>query len=106
MSPPNPSVLRRRQELRDQLRQSLAAFDGVRPADQAKRPITVGALRRGIRARGGPVSRTMTLVEVDGVLQWEEGAVVAGPARGLRRAYRARAGEVRGDVIERVQVDG
>ena len=92
-----------KEQMREQLRKAAAGIAGVYPADQYPKTVPVGALRRAGLRRVADPSRMLTLVEVDGVLRWEEGAGHAAAAPGLRRGFRARVR--RGDVIDSMQVD-
>ncbi|MVT49206.1 hypothetical protein GPL17_01745 [Bradyrhizobium yuanmingense] len=87
---------RLRLELRDALK-----FDGVRPLDLAPQSPQQDRLRRrGLRQKSA--STTFTLAEVNGELHWEEGFGLR--SAGLRRGRSLRGG-VRGEIIERVQVE-
>jgi alpha-beta hydrolase superfamily lysophospholipase len=91
-----------RSRLREALRAELAPIEGVTPMDLARPDPKVDRLRRrGLRPR--EVSTTFTLVEVNGVLVWEEGFGLRGTGAGLRRGFGVR-GVARGEIIERVQV--
>jgi hypothetical protein len=88
-----------RARLREALRAELVSIEGVKPLDIAPRSPELDRLRR----RGMPpraVASTFTLVDVNGVLVWEEGFGLR--SSGLRRG-RAVGGAARGEIIERVQ---
>src|SRR5438034_8505524 len=94
----------KRESLREKLRESLEGLQGIYPVDRYTEPVKIGALRR----RGGkPVpdpTRSLTLVEDEnGVLLWEDGAILTRPIAGLRRGYRGSIS--RGDVVEHVIVE-
>ena len=64
----------------------------------------IGRLRRAGRTTTTDPARTLTLVEDEnGVLLWEDGAVLARPVPGLRRGFRGVG--MRGDVVEHVIVE-
>lgn len=88
-----------RSRLREALRAELSTIDGIAPIDLAPRSPQIDRLRRrGLRPK--QMSTTYTLVDVNGVLIWEEGF-------GLRRSNLRRGNSprstLRGDIIERVQ---
>jgi pimeloyl-ACP methyl ester carboxylesterase len=91
-----------RLQLREELRASMVYIDGVRPADTSSR-MSAGARRRTGFDPRTDTTRLLTLIEVDGVLFWEDGAGQAIANAGLRRGIRGR--QARGEIIDRVRVD-
>src|SRR5882757_9198061 len=103
MTPFDPRA-EERQKLREQLRQSIVGTDGIYPIDQYIGEIKIGKLRRRGSFPPTNPTRSLTLVEDDnGVLLWEDGAVLARPVPGLRRGYRGVGAG--GDVVEHVIVE-
>lgn len=95
---------RARECLREELRQSLEGLPGIYPVDRYTEPVRIGTIRRkGGRTVADP-TRSLTLVEDEnGVLLWEDGAILPRPIAGLRRGYRGSV--TRGDVVEHVIVE-
>jgi len=105
MTPANSdSRVLERERLREAIRQSMKPLDGIYPVDRYEGEVKIGRLRRrGSRASDDP-TRSLTLIEDgDGVLFWEDGAVLARPVAGLRRGYRGTGPS--GDVVEHVIVE-
>jgi hypothetical protein len=112
MNPADGSA-KRRQEIREELRKSIDNLNeglaedlkGIYPADRYDHEVKVGRLRRAGRTTAPDPTRSLTLLEDEnGVLLWEEGAVLARPVPGgLRRGFRGVG--ARGDVVEHVVVE-
>jgi hypothetical protein len=100
---PDPRA-QKRERLREELRKSIEPLDGIYPVDRYEGEVKIGTLRRrGVRQAGDP-TRSLTLIQDEnGVLLWEDGAVLARPIAGLRRGYRG-AGSI-GDVVEHIIVE-
>src|SRR6185369_4192311 len=104
MTPPIDPRADERQKIREQLRQSIEGLAGIYPADRYEGEVKIGKLRRRGSIPAPNPTRSLTLLEDDnGVLLWEEGAVLARPAPGLRRGYRGVGAG--GDVVEHVIVE-
>jgi len=88
--------------MRSQLRKSMEAIEGVKPADESP-AMTAGARRRPGYDPGRDKTRLLTLIEVNGVLFWEHGAGQAISTAGLHHGFRGR--QARGEIIDRVRVD-
>ncbi len=92
------------QEIRAELRRVMEPMRGICPADRYEDEVKIGRLRRAGRAGYADPTRSLTLVEDEnGVLLWEDGAVLARPVPGLRRGFRGVG--ARGDVVEHVVVE-
>jgi hypothetical protein len=89
--------------LRDTLRTSMQDLDGVYPADLYPGTPPAGQLRRARPHKFSETTRLMSLVEIDGVLFWQEGSGHSLSGDGLRRGFRGVAR--RGDIIDRVRVN-
>jgi hypothetical protein len=100
------SRARERERLREELRQSIKPLAGIYPVDSYEGEVKIGKLRRrGAKLWDDP-TRSLTLIEDEnGVLLWEEGAVLARPVAGLRRGYRGTPPGPVGDVVEHVIVE-
>jgi hypothetical protein len=100
---PDPRAEERRR-LREELRKSIEPMKGIYPVDRYEGEVKIGRLRRrGAKPFDDP-TRSLTLLEDDdGVLFWEEGAVLARPVGGLRRGLRGTARS--GEVVEHVIVE-
>jgi len=99
MSPTPQSKL----ALRDQLRASMSSLDGVFPADQYPNVPSAGQLRRARPHRISEQTRLMSLVDIDGILFWQEGSGHSLSGDGLRRSFRGK--ERRGEIIDRVRIN-
>ncbi len=95
-----------RERMREALRQSLKPLDGIYPVDRYEGVVKIGKLRRRGARPGDDPTRSLTLIEDEnGVLLWEDGAVLARPVAGLRRGYRGAAPGPTGEVVEHVIVE-
>jgi hypothetical protein len=105
MTPPRDPRSQERDQLREELRKSIEGLDGIYPVDRYEGDVKIGKLRRrGVRPFADP-TRSLTLIEDEnGVLLWEEGAIMSRPVAGLRRGYRGAPGPS-GDVVEHVVVE-
>ena len=93
-----------REKTREELRKSIEGLEGIYPIDRYEGEVKIGRLRRR-GARVADPTRSLTLVEDEnGVLLWEDGAVMARPVTGLRRGYRA-AGAGAAGVVEQIVVE-
>lgn len=106
MTPGLDARAQQREKLRDELRKSIEGLAGIYPVDRYEGEVKIGTLRR----RGvGPVAdptQSLTLIEDDnGVLLWEDGALIGRPVAGLRRGYRGALAAPSGDVIEHLVVE-
>src|SRR5437867_1625624 len=103
MTPPPDRRAEGRQRIREQLRQSIEGMAGIYPVDRYEGEVKIGRLRRRGLSRLADPTRSLTLLEDEnGVLLWEDGAVLAHPP-GLRRGYRGVGAS--GDVVEHVVVE-
>lgn len=106
MTPPFPSADERQEMNRllvNNLNQAVDDLDIFTPDREFDAEISISQLRRGRReALADPVGM-MTLVEVDGVLLWQEGAAVSSPA--LRRRRGRRAEGPGGEIVQQFKFE-
>jgi hypothetical protein len=92
-----------RVDLKEKLRSSMQDLDGVYPADKHPDAPPAGQLRRARPHKLSSTTRLMSLVEIDGVLFWQDGSGHSLSGDGLRRGFRGPAR--RGEIIDRVRIN-